>query len=73
MILNWGSVLPSRHSAHSEGIFSCPNSGDTTGIQWAEFRDAAKYLTMHNVIQSLHSTKNYLDQNTNSSEAENLG
>lgn len=43
------------------------------GISWVDTRDAAKHLTMHKVIHSLHSTKNYLDQNTNSSEDENLG
>lgn len=39
MILNW-AVFSRRHSAHSEGIFSCHNLGDTTGIWWAVFRDA---------------------------------
>lgn len=70
MILHWGRCFPSRHLSTSEGIFSCHNSENGTGIQWAEPRDAAKHLTMHKRDTFPHPEKIYLPQNINSAEGE---
>lgn len=42
-------------------------NGAAIGISWVETRDASKYPTLHKIVPT---TKNYLDRNANSAEAE---